>query len=146
MGFTRGRRRVMTKPMQQIWIRKHGGPDVLEVRTADDPEPLPGQVRVNAHAVGLNFAEISARQGLYPDAPKPPCVVGYEGAGVIDGLGEGVSGWAKGERVLFMSRFGGHSSSVCVPADQLFRMPDSMSFHEGAALPVNYLTAYHMLF
>jgi NADPH:quinone reductase-like Zn-dependent oxidoreductase len=136
----------MTEVMQQIWIRKHGGPDVLEVRTGEDPEPGPGQVRVNAHAVGLNFAEISARQGLYPDAPKPPCVVGYEGAGVIDGLGEGVSGWAKGERVLFMSHFGGHSSSVCVPVDQIFRMPDSMSFHEGAALPVNYLTAYHMLF
>jgi NADPH:quinone reductase-like Zn-dependent oxidoreductase len=132
--------------MQQIWIKKHGGPEVLEVRRADDPAPGPGQVRVRAHAVGLNFAEISARQGLYPDAPKPPCVVGYEGAGAVDALGDGVTRWSAGDRVVFMSRFGGHSDVVCVPENQVFRMPDSMSFEDGAALPVNYVTAYHMLF
>lgn len=145
--WTRGRGRAMTQcTMQQIWIRKHGGPDVLEVRRGDDPAPAPGQVRVRARAVGLNFADISARQGLYPDAPKPPCVVGYEGAGVVDALGAGVTRWSPGDRVIYMSRFGGQSDMVCVPENQLFRMPDSMSFEDGAALPVNYVTAYHMLF
>ncbi|HEX4336491.1 MAG TPA: medium chain dehydrogenase/reductase family protein [Polyangiaceae bacterium] len=137
---------MTTRSMQQIWIRKYGGPEVLEVREAPDPEPEPGQVRVRARAVGLNFAEISARQGLYPDAPKPPCVVGYEGAGVVDWVGEGVTRWSVGDRVVFASRFGGQSEAVCVGEDQLFRMPASMSFEDGAAMLVNYLTAYHMLF
>ena len=70
--------------MRAIWIRKHGGPEVLEVRETPDPTPAEGEVRVRVKACGLNFAEVSARQGLYPDAPKPPCIVGYEGAGVID--------------------------------------------------------------
>lgn len=132
--------------MRAVWIRKHGGPDVLEVRETPDPVPQAGEVRVRVKACGLNFAEVTARQGLYPDAPKPPCVVGYEGAGVIDALGEGVDGLRVGQRVLFMKRFGAHADCVCVPALQAVPMPDAMSFEEGAAIPVNYLTAYHMLF
>ncbi len=132
--------------MRAVWIRKHGGPEVLEVRETPDPEPKSGEVRIRAKACGLNFAEVSARQGIYPDAPKPPCIVGYEGAGVIDALGEGVDDFEVGARVLFLSRFGGHSDTVCVPTNQIARMPDSMSFEHGAALPVNYLTAYQMLF
>ncbi|HVU03995.1 MAG TPA: medium chain dehydrogenase/reductase family protein [Polyangiaceae bacterium] len=132
--------------MQAIWIRKHGGPEVLEVREGPDPEPKAGEVRVRAKAVGLNFAEVSARQGIYPDAPKPPCVVGYEGSGVIDAVGKGVTAWKPGDSVVFLSRFGAHASAVCVREDQLFRMPAQMTYEEGAALPVNYLTAYHMLF
>ena len=132
--------------MRAIWISRHGGPDVLEVRETADPQPEPGQVRVRSRAVGLNFAEVMARQGLYPDAPKPPCVVGYEGAGVVDAVGADVSSVAEGDRVIYMARFGGHADTVCVPAAQVFTMPESMSFEQGAALPVNYLTAYHMLF
>src|SRR5262245_10430926 len=132
--------------MRAIWIMRTGGPKVLAVRESPDPEAGPGQVRVRVHAAGLNFAEVSARQGLYPDAPKPPCVLGYEGAGVVDALGPGVESPARGSRVLFLSRFGAHASAVCVPAAQAVPMPDSMSFAHGAALPVVYLTAYHMLF
>jgi NADPH:quinone reductase-like Zn-dependent oxidoreductase len=131
--------------MRAVWIRKHGGPEVLEVRETPDPEPGPGQVRVRAKACGLNFAEISARQGLYPDAPKPPCVVGYEGAGTVDAVGDGVEGLKVGDRVVYLTRFGGHSDTVVVPHRQALPMPASMSFEEGAALPVNYVTAYHML-
>jgi NADPH:quinone reductase-like Zn-dependent oxidoreductase len=132
--------------MRAIWIKKHGGPDTLEVRETPDPEPAAGEVRVRTRAAGLNFAEVSARQGLYPDAPKPPCIVGYEGAGVVDRVGKGVTAWSPGQRVIYMSRFGGQSSVVCVGEQQLFAMPDTMTFEEGAALPVNYLTAYHVLF
>jgi synaptic vesicle membrane protein VAT-1 len=132
--------------MQAVWITKHGDGRVLEVRETPDPEPGPGEVRVRARACGLNFAEISARQGLYPDAPKPPCVVGYEGAGLIDAVGDGVEQDRVGERVAYLSRFGGHSDTVCVASDQAIVMPEAMTFEEGAALPVNYLTAYHMLF
>ncbi len=132
--------------MQAVWIKKHGGPKVLEVRETPDPEPKDGEVRVRVHAAGLNFAEVMARKGLYPDAPKPPCIVGYEGAGEVDVVGKGVTGIAQGTRVLFLCRFGGHASVVCTSKDQIFPIPDSMSFEEAAAIPVVYLTAYHMLF
>jgi NADPH:quinone reductase-like Zn-dependent oxidoreductase len=132
--------------MRAIWIRKHGGPKMLEVRETPDPEPSQGEVRIKVHAAGLNFAEVMARKGLYPDAPKPPCIVGYEGAGVIDALGAGVTGLQKGTRVLFLCRFGGHASMVCTSTSQVFPIPDSMSFEQAAAIPVTYLTAYHMLF
>lgn len=132
--------------MRAVWITKHGDGRVLEVRQTADPTPGPGEVRIRARLCGLNFAEVSARQGLYPDAPKPPCVVGYEGSGEIDAVGSGVDGSRVGERVLYLSRFGGHSDTVCVPAEQAIAMPEAMSFEAGAALPVNYLTAYHMLF
>jgi synaptic vesicle membrane protein VAT-1 len=132
--------------MRAVWITRHAGPEALEVRETADPEPGPGQVRIRVCAAGLNFAEVMAAQGLYPDAPKPPCVVGYEVAGVIDAAGDGTQGHAAGQRVLALTHFGGHADVVCVPTEQVLPMPDAMSFGEAAAIPVNYLTAYHMLF
>lgn len=132
--------------MRAVWIRKHGGPGVLEVRETEDPTPKAGEVRIAAKAAGLNFAEVSARQGIYPAAPKPPCVVGYEGSGVVDAVGEGVTELREGQRVMFLCRFGGHASMVCVPAHQAVPIPDAMGFEAAAAMPVNYLTAYQMLF
>jgi synaptic vesicle membrane protein VAT-1 len=132
--------------MRAIWIRKSGGPNVLEVRETPDPEAGPGEVRLRVKAAGLNFAEVMARQGLYPDAPKPPCVVGYEASGVIDAVGAGVTGVAVGDRVLALKRFGAHADTLVVPEAQVLKMPDAMTFEEGAAIPVNYITAYHMLF
>jgi NADPH:quinone reductase-like Zn-dependent oxidoreductase len=132
--------------MRAIWITKPGGPEVLEVRESPDPVVGPGQVKVRVRAAGLNFAEVMARQGLYPDAPKPPSIVGYEAAGIVEAVGEGVTEIAVGSRVLALSRFGAHADVLCVPAAQVQPMPDAMTFAEGAALPVNYITAYHMLF
>jgi len=132
--------------MRSVVVPRHGGPEVLEVRESEVPSPKPGELRIRVHAAGLNFAEVMARKGLYPDAPKNPAVLGYEVAGVIDALGEGVSGPRVGSRVAAMIRFGGHAEYVCAVPHQVFELPDSMSFENGAALPVNYLTAYHMLF
>jgi synaptic vesicle membrane protein VAT-1 len=132
--------------MRAVWITRPAGPGALEVRETVDPEPGPGQVRIRVRAAGLNFAEVMAAQGLYPDAPKPPCVVGYEVAGVIDALGAGTQGHQAGQRVLALTHFGGHADVVCVPTGQVLPMPEAMSFTEAAAIPVNYLTAYHMLF
>lgn len=132
--------------MRAVWIARHGGPEVLEVRETPDPEPGDGEVRVRVRAAGLNFAEVTARQGLYPDAPKPPCIVGYEGAGVVDAVGRGVTTTREGARVIYLTRFGGHADTVVVPESQLVPMPDRMSFEDGAAIPVTYLTAHHMLF
>jgi len=132
--------------VRAIWITKAGGPEALELRETADPEPGPGQVRVRVRAAGLCFADVMAAQGLYPDAPKPPCVVGYEAAGVVDALGAGVEGPAIGRRVLALTHFGGHADVACVPAEQVFEIADGMSFEEAAAISLNYLTAYHLLF
>jgi synaptic vesicle membrane protein VAT-1 len=132
--------------MRAVWITSARGPEGLEVRTTPDPEPGPGEVRVRVGAAGLCFAEVMAAQGLYPDRPKLPCVMGYEVAGVIDAVGDGVSGDRVGSRVLAMPRYGGHSDVVCTPEGQAFAIPDDKEFTVAAGLPVNYLTAYHMLF
>ncbi|MEZ4257706.1 MAG: medium chain dehydrogenase/reductase family protein [Polyangiaceae bacterium] len=131
--------------MRQIWITKAGPPEVLQVREAPDPEAAPGEVRVRVKAAGINFADLMARVGLYPDAPKIPCVVGYEVSGVIDQVGEGVSTFAEGDRVFAMPKFGGYTDTLVISAKQTFRMPDAMSFEAAAALPVAYLTAYNMM-
>ena len=129
-----------------MWITKAGGPEVLAVRETPDPQPAAGEVRIRVNAAGLNFAEVMARQGLYPDAPKLPCVVGYEVAGTVDALGDGVTAPAVGQRVLALVRFGGHADVACAPAQRVVPIPDDLSYIDAAALPVTYLTAYHMLF
>jgi NADPH:quinone reductase-like Zn-dependent oxidoreductase len=131
--------------MRQVWITKTGGPEVLQVREAPDPEPGPDQVRVRVAASGINFADLMARMGLYPDAPKIPCVVGYEVSGTVDKLGPGVDGPAVGTRVVAATRFGGYSDVVVVPASQASPIPEGLSFEKAAAIPVNYLTAWLML-
>jgi NADPH:quinone reductase-like Zn-dependent oxidoreductase len=131
--------------MKQIWIPRTGGPEVLALREAPDPAPGPGEVRIAVEAAGINFADLLARQGIYPDAPRLPAVVGYEVAGTVDAVGAGVEPLGVGDPVLALTRFGGYSSSVVVPAETAFRRPEGMSALEGAALPVNYLTAFQAM-
>src|SRR3970282_2071832 len=126
--------------MRQAVIPRHGPPDVFVMREAPDPVPGDGELRIRVRAAGVNFADVLARLGLYPDAPKPPVVIGYEVAGRVDGMGEGVTGFSAGERVVAMTRFGGYADAVVVPAAQAFRFPDFLSDAEAAAIPVNYLT------
>ena len=132
--------------MRALQITRHGGPEVLRVVEGPDPTPGPGQLKIRVRAAGLNFADVMARLGLYPDAPKPPCVVGYETAGVVEALGEGAAGPPVGARVLALTRFGGQADVVCVPAAQAVELPDGMGFEEAAALPVNGITAWHAIF
>jgi NADPH:quinone reductase-like Zn-dependent oxidoreductase len=131
--------------MRQIWITKAGPPEVLAVREAPDPQAGAGEVRIRVRAAGINFADLMARVGLYPDAPKLPCVVGYEVSGVVDAIGSGVTRVAVGDRVFGMPRFGGYTDTLVVKEGQAFPMPAKMSFEEAAALPVVYLTAHHMM-
>ncbi|MBZ0253144.1 MAG: zinc-binding dehydrogenase [Candidatus Methylomirabilis sp.] len=131
--------------MRQVWIPKIGGPDVLEVREAPDPTPQAGQVRIRTAGAGLNFADVMARMGLYPDAPKLPTVVGYEVSGEVDAVGAGVQHFKAGDRVVALTRFGGHSDVVCVAENQAFHLPGNLETRDGAAVPVNYLTAWLML-
>jgi len=131
--------------MRAVVITKHGGPGVLQVQERPDPELGPGEVRIAVAAAGINFADVMARMGLYADAPKTPCVVGYEVAGTILELGEGVQGLLPGQRVLAGTKFGGYASQVVVPVSDVVPLPDRLSFEQGAAIPVNYATAWAAL-
>jgi NADPH:quinone reductase-like Zn-dependent oxidoreductase len=122
-----------------------GGYDVLRVEERPDPPVGPGEVRVAVKAAGINFADTMARIGLYPDAPKPPCVLGYEVAGEIESVGKGVTAHAVGDRVVAGTRFGGQAELVTVDASQAWPLPERFSFEQGAAFPVNYGTAYAAL-
>src|SRR5262245_26201566 len=103
--------------MRSVWIPRSGPPEVLEVREGPEPAPGPGQVLVRVRASGVNFADVAARLGFYPDAPKFPCVVGYEVAGVVERVGPDVSdGLTPGRRVVALTRFGGYTEAVAVPA------------------------------
>jgi NADPH:quinone reductase-like Zn-dependent oxidoreductase len=131
--------------MKAVVLTGTGGYGVLQVQERPDPPVGPGEVRIAVKAAGINFADTMARVGLYPDAPKPPCVLGYEVAGTIESLGEGVADLEVGGRVFAGTRFGGQAELVTVPAEQALPLPDELSFEQGAAFPVNYGTAYAAL-
>jgi NADPH:quinone reductase-like Zn-dependent oxidoreductase len=131
--------------MRQIWLTKTGRPETLVVKQAPDPAPKAGEVRIRVEPSGVNFADIMGRMGLYPDCPPIPVVVGYEVGGRVDAVGTGADpGWV-GRYVFAVTRFGGYSDVVCVPETQVFARPAGMSALEGAALPVNYLTAWQLV-
>lgn len=117
--------------MRVVEIPRAGGPEVLRVREVPDPEPAAGQVLVDARASGVNFADVMGRLGIYPDAPKFPYVPGYEVAGVADG-----------RRVIAVTRFNGYAEKVLARPENVVPLPENLSFEEGAALPVNYVTAW----
>jgi NADPH:quinone reductase-like Zn-dependent oxidoreductase len=131
--------------MRAVVIARHGPPETLEVRELPDPPVGPGQVRIAVSAAGINFADTLARIGFYPDAPKLPCVVGYEVAGEVESVGEGVETLRVGERVVAGTRFNGQAELVSIPEGQAMPLPTELSFEEGAAFPVNYATAYAAL-
>lgn len=131
--------------MKAVVLTGAGGYDVLRVEERPDPPVGAGEVRIAVRAAGINFADTLARVGLYPDAPKTPCVLGYEVAGEIESVGEGVEGHAAGDRVLAATRFGGQAELVTVAATQAWPLPEALSFEQGAAFPVNYGTAYAAL-
>ena len=128
--------------MRSVVLTKHGVPEVLQVHERPDPVPGAGELLVDVRAAGINFADIMARVGLYPDAPKPPTVVGYEVAGTVKALGDGVTGFEVGDRVMAGTRFGGYSELVAAKVTDAARLPESLSFEQGAAVPVNYTTAH----
>ena len=128
--------------MKAVVITEHGPPEVLQVQERPDPVPGVGEVAIDVAAAGINFADTMARVGLYPDAPKPPMVVGYEVAGTVSALGSGVEGISEGDRVMAGTRFGGYAERAVAKVTDTAALPDELSFEQGAAIPVNYLTAY----
>src|SRR5213593_1016072 len=107
--------------MRSVWIPRTGPPDVLELRDGPEPVAGQGQALIRVRASGVNFADVMARLGFYPDAPPRPCVVGYEVAGTVEALGPGTDGdLAVGRRVVALTRFGGYAEAVAVPTAQVF--------------------------
>lgn len=132
--------------MRAVVITRHGAPEVLQVQERAAPgAAADGQVLVDVRASGINFADTLARIGLYQDAPKPPCVVGYEVAGEVAAVGPGVQAFSPGDRVVGGTRFGGYAEQVVVNASDAVPLPDGLSFEQGAAIPVNYATAWAAL-
>jgi NADPH2:quinone reductase len=130
--------------MRAVRVNAFGEVDQLELVAMPDPEPQAGQVRIRVEAAGLNYADVMQREGVYPGGPKPPYIPGFEAAGVVDAVGEGAA-LPIGSRVMAMSGLGAHAERLCVNSAACVRFPESMSFVEAAAFPVQYLTAYHAL-
>jgi NADPH:quinone reductase-like Zn-dependent oxidoreductase len=131
--------------MRAVVLTGAGSYDVLQVQDRPAPAIGPGRVRIAVAAAGVNFADVMARLGLYPDAPPAPCVLGYEVAGTVTEAGEGVEALTVGDRVVAGTRFGGYAEEVVVAEGDVVALPDGLSFEEGAAIPVNYATAWAAL-
>ena len=128
--------------MLEVVVTKYGSPDVIKIQESDIPEPKDEEVLVKVSYCGINFADILSRMGVYPDAPKPPFTLGFEISGIIQKLGPNVSDFKVGDRVLGLSKKGGYSSHCCLTPKFIFKLPDTISLEDAAAIPVTYLTAY----
>lgn len=129
--------------MKAAFVTKFGGPEVLEIRETAMPKPGQGQILVRVRAIGLNFADVMGRFGVYPGTPQPPFILGLEFSGDVVEVGPGVKMFRGGERVMGYSRHGSHAEYVCVSENLATELPATMSYEEGASFLVVYLTAYH---
>ena len=131
--------------MKAAVITKFGSPSVLKIQDWPEPAPQTGEVKIRVKAIGLNFADVMARLGLYPSIPKPQFIPGIEVSGIVTKVGENVRKWRRGDRVIAFTQLGGYAEYAVVKQEQLFPLPKRMSFEEGAAFSVANLTAYHGL-
>ncbi|MGK2963583.1 MAG: NAD(P)H-quinone oxidoreductase [Gemmatimonadaceae bacterium] len=133
--------------MRATVITSPGGPESLEIQERPDPEPGPGEIRVRVVASALNRADVSQRLGRYPPpAGFPPDIPGLEYAGEVDAVGQGVTLWQEGERVMGIVGGGGHAELLCVHEREAMRVPDNLTWEEAAAIPEVFLTAYDAMF
>jgi len=137
--------------MRAMVVKRYGSPKVLEAQETPDPQPKSGQILIRVKAIGVNFADLLQRMGIYPGTPRPPFVPGLEVAGVVEKVSDGskkVEGvpLKPGDAVAAFTPFNAYAEWVAVDASQAFRLPTGMPFDDAAAIPVNYLTAYHSMF
>ena len=133
--------------MQRVVIAKPGGYDALRLVESPDPTPSAGEVRLRVEACGVNYADGIIRMGLYESAKRLhgyPITPGFEVAGVVDAIGEGVEGWHVGDRAIGVTLFGGYTSAICLPVDRVFPTPAALSSDQAAAIPTVFLTAWFM--
>jgi len=138
--------------MRAMVVRRYGAPEVLESQQVPDLPAKPGEVLIRVKTIGVNFADLQQRMGLYPGTPKPPFVPGIEIAGIVERAATGektaasASGaFRQGDAVVAFTRFNAYAEWVSVAANRVFRIPPGVQFEDAAAIPVNYLTAYHSI-
>jgi NADPH2:quinone reductase len=129
--------------MKAIRVNQFGGPEVLHLEEIETPTPGPGEARVRLRAAGVNFVDVYQRRGNYP-VPLP-CTPGREGAGVVDAVGPGVSEVRVGDRVAYSGIPGSYAEASVVPADRVLPLPDDLSFEQGAAFPLQGMTAHYLI-
>ena len=152
-----GPRHARILPMKAVRIHADGGPEVLRYDEVPDPEPEAGEVLIRLRAASLNHLDVWVRRGL-PSVPKPR-ILGADGAGVVEALGDGVEGFSVGDRVVINPGLehgatitvvgehtdGTHCELIALPAEQVHHLDDALTFEEAAAFPLVYETAYRML-
>jgi len=128
--------------MKAILIEEPGDEDCMQLGDAPSPALRPGALRIENHAAGVNRADLMQRRGLYPPPPGSSPLLGLECAGVVSEVGEGVTGFAEGDRVMALLPGGGYAEDVVVDAGSAIALPDALSFEEGAGLTETLLTVY----
>jgi NADPH2:quinone reductase len=131
--------------MKAIQIKRTGTPEVLEYADVERPSPGAGQVRVKVISASVNYADTMMRRGVYPAMPPLPVILGAECSGVVDSVGEGVTGFQPGQRVALTGTQGCYAEYVVANAEMVFPIPDELDMDVAAVFPAVYLTAYHML-
>jgi putative PIG3 family NAD(P)H quinone oxidoreductase len=128
--------------VKAILIREPGAPEVLEMAEVPDPVPGPGEVLLRVAATAVNRADLLQRMGRYPPPPGASEILGLDAAGTVAEVGEGVAGWAPGDRAAALLAGGGYAELVAVPAVQLLPVPDGLDLADAAAVPEVFLTAF----
>jgi NADPH:quinone reductase-like Zn-dependent oxidoreductase len=129
----------------RIIVTHYGGPDSLRVVEEECPEPKAGEVRVRVQAAGISLPDIMAREGIHPETPRVPFTPGWDLVGVVDRLGDGISGIEPGQIVAAMPIHGAYAEFVCVPQHELVPVPPGLDAAEAVSLILNYVTAYQMM-
>jgi NADPH2:quinone reductase len=131
--------------MKAVQIHETGGFDVLKYEEVKTPSPETGQVLINVVSASVNFADVMVRKGVYPFMPPLPAIPGLECSGIVESVGEGVTGIRPGQHVVLLGEKC-YAEYVLADAGSVTPIPDDLNMDEAAALIVNYATAYHMLY
>ncbi|VDI59891.1 Hypothetical predicted protein [Mytilus galloprovincialis] len=134
------------KQMRTIVLTGFGGVKMLKTQQKSEPTPNEGEVLIRVKACGLNFFDLMVRQGILDNPPKTPITMGFECSGEVEAVGGDTTGFKVGDRVIGFCDYNAWAEAVVLPAQLVYKMPDNMSYQDGAALAMNYLTAYIMLF
>ncbi|MGD9139014.1 MAG: NAD(P)H-quinone oxidoreductase [Desulfobacterales bacterium] len=132
--------------MRFINISKHGGPEVMEIKEGEAPDPGKGEVLIRVHAAGVNRPDVMQRQGLYPPPPGASPILGLEVSGEVVAVGDDVSAWSVSDRVCALTNGGGYAEYVAVPAGQCLPLPAGLPLEEAAALPETFFTVWTNVF
>ena len=134
--------------MQKVFVRRPGGVERLLIEEAPDPVPQSREVCVSVRAIGVNFADLVVRMGLYKSAREYvgwPITPGFELAGTVDSVGSEVVNFKPGDRVLGVTRFGAYATRICLPEAQVLPIPNDFEMAQAATFPVAFLTAWYAI-